>query len=265
GPLKELSKNMNINANIVNVYGKAINEGGPGSPGGGKGKGKSGSSGSSGKSTPNTKIPGGNLLGWGKNALRIGIPSLIAGDVASGAMGGPSVTKTIIEKAFDPKTEQKINETHRLIVEQKNSIPKETTLGPGKTGPSNPKDMTNSRNIINQVDYSGFANTMQKIADSITGLFEREKKKEPAYNPLNRNNDFSKFGDGSVLNSTFNRLLQGETERTNAINSSIVSGFQTANERLQNLKVQNQVQVQMPAANITINGNVREHISSVRV
>lgn len=97
------------------------------------------------------------------------------------------------------------------------------------------------------------------IGSSLVGHREETKSSIGALNAgLSSHREHTLGGFSSLTEG-----LRSTDSKIGNVSNSIIDGFAVANQRLQNVRVDNQVNVNVPPANITINGNVREHITSV--
>lgn len=229
----KLLGSQNINANIVNVFGKTINSGGtgsiPGIPGG--------------KSTKGGKLPtalskGGKIATFMKN----GVPLAIAMDIASGAMGGPSVTKSAMESKYNPlnpHTDEKINRMHKVLNNPSLIGPKKTELVPVTEG-----------NIIEKIKSFFIPKTVHTKSNAATDPYVITDK-------LNYKGFLSKEVKNELKESMKNYPY---TDKPDTFNQSIVSGFNTAAEKIQNLKLQNNLSVNVAPPQVNVSGDLKDYI-----
>lgn len=247
-PASSLNKNMNIKANIVNVYG----------PGGAGGTGN----------TPGGVVTttGGSGAGskWGKFFKGAGLfgAGLIAYDIYSGVTGGNSVIKDGLElagnKALGTKSEKQIEEIHEIIKNPAKHIPKDTELAP-----YTPQFEDKVKDLFTpKVEKSPAVFKLPEVKIQALDKFD-QMLININNNAKNKTEQNMKKQEDFINNHS--QLISDFRENSSLISSHIMEGFNSANQKLQNIKLNNQVSVQMPPAQITINGNIKEHINSVSV
>lgn len=236
-----LGKNMTVKANIVNVYGSAVNGGAGGRgappvvPGGGGGA----------PVVPPVVPLTTKLANAGKWVMRNGIPIAVMSDIMSGAMGGHSYVKDFAQSdknPLNPQTDKKIDEMHKIL---KNPS---TFTGPKKPGEAQivpessfVKPKAESHKSAPAMDPHGLAKPGENVIwKKLTELFGVKDKKSNEKKPSVE--DFKNFAKESK-NSQFN------------IENSILSGFNSANEKLQNVKLQNAVSVMVQPPQVVLSGN----------
>jgi hypothetical protein len=246
-----MGKNMAIKANIVNVYGGVVNgKGGPGGatvPGGGTAAGGS-----------TTVIPAASsalskLKTAGKWIIRDGIPMFVLADIISGATGGPSITKKIAQSEhnpLNPNTDKKIDEIHRIV---KNPS---TFTGPKKPGETSIEKPTSYTKPTYQPGKMSPATDTQGLAKPGENAIWSGVKK--LVEKMFGNNEQIKQNNQEILQATTtgaSQLASAAQQGSANMANSIIGGFGVANERLQNIHLNNNnnvsVLVRPPQVNIS--------------
>lgn len=227
-------KTVTMTAGVVNIYTGAVNNGGPGIPPGG--------SGNKSNKAPSKKV---STLSKGAAFLKNGIPIAIATDIASGAMGGPSLTKSAMESKYNP-----LNPHIDEKVEKINNVMK----NPTKLGGEEAKIVPVTEGDI-----------VEKFKTAIKEFFTPKKVEQPANAATNPYVAAGIPVPGRLKSMLDKEILEGYktypfTEKPD-VTQSILSGFNSANEKIQNLKLQNNLSVNVAPPQINITGNIKDAIN----
>lgn len=275
----------NIKANIVNVYGPN----GGGANGSRNGNGNSGSGGNTvaggttGSRRGNNGDSGdGNSTRSGRNAGRtstagkigkgiMGVGAItgigmVTNDIYNGVTGGDSIIKSLVQSKFNPL----FNDTNKKVEEVGNKVDAVRKVQEDKSSVGSAETKNTAMLVPGQTQYK----EPPKIEVKVPEIKIPEIKIPTSYlqsqNHKPRNNQEHNL---QRQERVLQKQLQANTQSiadeaargATTVNNSVVSGFNVANSRLQNMNVQNSVNVAMPAAQVHISGNVKEHISQVRV
>jgi hypothetical protein len=238
---KALGQNMAIKANIVNVYGGVVNgKGGAPVPGGGTVTTVE-------REAQQAAQKGGLLkrvLPYGTMALKYGVPLAIAGDVASGAMGGPSITKKIVQSQYNPlnnQSDKKIDEMYHIMKDPSSY-----------TGPRNTELKGNSSFVKPKMAHSktNAATDRNSILSKNTPDSNYLVRKIMSLFPKNQPNSSKEF-----MNN-YNEAIKKLPENTYVLSGAIVKGFNNANDKLQNLKLNNAIDIVVQPPQVNISGTM---------
>jgi hypothetical protein len=261
-----LGKNSNINANIVNVYGKVVNDGGDID---GAGKGKSRSKGGGGGAKTASK---GTLRGALKSPQAI-IAASIGGYVAASSVGWSKWKQEVInnENANFKSIVGVVQEGKGTEQEILNNIKaNHTTVAKGKdvdalkgflTG------MDSKLDSINDGVYGGFGNGAQGLIDKLSANREAGGGMDKFNSMMESLNSGSQQLVDSSVSAQENLIGGGQQLVDNSVvaqenvNSSIASGFNAANERLQNIRLQNSTSVNVSPPQVIVSGSIAPHVN----
>lgn len=267
-----LGKNMNINANVVNVNGKVVNGGGDGPDIGGGGKG--------GKTPGGKPSIGGTLKSFGKNPIGLGI--LGAGALAAGSAWGWSKWKGDMggtnAKAIRGEVQQGDGGKAVAALAKENKITSKNVSGLAsyikklEGGKGKSEDwkapvaeitssvrnlepvLNNGLNGITTVTNQGVGNISNVTSTGISTMG----------GTLSSGVSTIAAATGSGTTAVASAAASGASQlaaSASGVNGSIISGFGVANSRLQNIRLQNHTNVNVAAPNVSISGNIKQFLT----
>jgi hypothetical protein len=302
---KALGKNATINANIVNVYGKAINGGtGADIPDGGAGKSKKGGK----TTTPNGNKGGKGLLNnpVTKNVLKspytwgaLAGASIIGGSAWGWSKWDGSYGGTEAKAIRGVPAQEKSNEEVIREIQNSNKFTKENVEGvtnyikseftpearEAKQAAKNAEIKVGKLKEMFESQQLGKESPMPDITPEIRSqLGNLTTSTVSAVNQGFSNvsngtstavlNGMNVIGTqtGAAVSSSMNNFTTpalsiigsgiGNIEsKTSGITPSIISGFNTANSRLQNIRLNNNVSVNVQPPRVNISGNIKQYLS----
>jgi hypothetical protein len=262
-----MGKTSTINANIVNVYGKAVN-GGAGGKGGTKG-------------APPGSGGGGLSKGGGARGVLTNPATLITAGIAgyvSTASVGWSKWKDEIINNDDSNFKSTLG-----VVQQGKGTEQEilSTINSNHETVAKGKDVDALRGYLTGIDskiqslndgvYGGFDGGAQGLIDKLAenrnmggGMDKFNSMIESLNNGGQQLVDNSLTAQGNInttLSSGAQQLTDGAAAGQEMVNGSIVSGFNTANQRLQNIRLQNSTNVNVAPPQVTVSGNIAPHVN----
>jgi hypothetical protein len=240
GLSKLLGNNMAIKANIVNVYGTAVNGGAGAAGAGARTAGAAGTAATAGSAA--SKI--GRVASFG---LRYGGPIAIGADLVSGALGGPSFIKSAAQSKYNPlnpHTEEKINEMHKILKDpsKANTGKKQAEIVP-ESNFFKPKANTDKGGNITSSGTLG-SGSWKPVIDDLKGAVNKFT------------NLFPKGKSEKEQQAEAGKIVEAAKSGSLVINSSILDGFSQANSKLQNIKLQNAVSVVVQPPQVNVSGNI---------
>jgi len=239
--LKDAVKTMNVEAAVVNVYGGKKPDGTPQI-----GDGKNGKSpNNSGKVSP-PKI----------NAMSV----LKGGALAFGAYAGYELTQQPWQKwQDDPNNKYKAilgkvpanYKNYTNDKEEKKQIAEEAAKEANKvTNNYTQKELQGIKKYVQDIKKSTPTETAEKTSASV-------KKTVIQQLPKSLQDKQSALHDKQMYNMLYNNV----DTKTNNIQSSIVSGFNQANKKLQNVKLNNNVNVNVSPPQVSITGDIGKYLT----
>lgn len=245
---KILGSNMAIKANIVNVYGGVVN--------GGKGgvtaaEGTVAAEGEATIASTASKF-GSKILPYSLAVMREALPIAIIGDLMSGANGGPSFTEPLLKSKYNPlnnQSDKKIDEMYHMMKDpSKYSGPRNTELK-ADSNFFKPKFVKSKQGAANYSYSSGeepywwkaIGSAIQKFINSGDGGKKVEQQ----------NKEFM---------DNYSKAVSDFPKNTYVLQGAIVDGFNSANNKLQNLKLNNAINVVVQPPQVNVTGNIANSV-----
>lgn len=267
---KALGKTMAINANIVNVYGKAVNGGTGTGAGGGVGGGAGKTAEKEGEQAAE-KAGSSALKGF---ASKVGPWALLGANVGMAVTSAYIVThpketnqaieKNPIQKAVSksplaPQTDKKIDEMYNIIKDPSKY------QGPKAPGATQLKPTSNSNFFVPKVvESKPSAASGATLADSKTTNALFSKLEKLATLNFGQSKADKDPGGYQEFVKNYNQITSTVKEGTGNMSNAIVSGFNTANSKLQNIKLNNQVAVNVAPPSVVVSGNIPKEFLTVK-
>jgi TP901 family phage tail tape measure protein len=267
---KALGSNMNIKANIVNVYGATVN-----------GKGGGTTPGVGGGTATRTAAQEGERAAEsaGQSALKsfaskVGPWALLGSNIALAAgsayvLTHPKETNQMIEKnpiqkavsqsPLAPQTDKKIDEMYNILKDPSKY------KGPKAPGSTELKPTKNSNFFIpTVVKDKPSAASGATLADSKTTNALFSKLEKLASDNFGKSKADKDPGAYKEFVKNYNQITSTVKEGTGNMSNAIVSGFNTANTKLQNIKLNNQVAVNVAPPSVVVSGNIPKEFLTVK-